>query len=60
MHEDGPIRLCCFQRHWSIQCSDGLVLCCLCLERVTPNQLNIIDGQPENVCRPCATVRPPH
>jgi hypothetical protein len=53
---DTPVRLCCGQRHWSAQCPDGLVMCCLCFERFPVEALNVTkDGRPEDVCKPCAT-----
>ena len=50
-----PVRVCCGQRHASTHCPDGLVMCCLCFERVEEDQLHTDDeGDPVNVCRPCA------
>ncbi len=50
----GPVRPCCGQRHTGVQCPDGLIMCCLCFDRVSVDQLSLVDGMPENVCRPCA------
>ena len=49
-----PTRLCCGQRHYGVVCLDGMVMCCLCFERVTVADLHDEDGRPVNVCRPCA------
>lgn len=49
-----PVRLCCGQKHSGAQCPDGLVMCCLCFNRVPVDQLNRSDGVPEDVCIPCA------
>lgn len=35
----GPVRICCGGRHWGAVCNDGLVMCCLCFNRVTKNDL---------------------
>lgn len=51
-----PVRACCGQRHWTTECPDGLVMCCLCFRRVQVADLNVVGGHPENVCRPCAAV----
>ena len=49
-----PVRLCCGQRHWTMQCPDGKVMCCLCFSRFDLDELHIDgDGQRENVCEPC-------
>lgn len=54
-----PVRLCCGQRHFGVQCPDGLVMCCICFKRVTvdhllqdpeePYKLDICDEHPEEV-----------
>lgn len=52
---DAPVRLCCGQRHFGPVCPDGLVMCCLCFERVSQNKLNVApDGRKEDVCKQCA------
>lgn len=35
--------------------TDGRVMCCLCFDYVTRDELNPIDGGVEDVCRTCAT-----
>lgn len=49
-----PVRLCCMKRHVGPQCADGRVMCCLCFEVVPVAELNVKDGVPEDVCKPCA------
>ncbi len=50
-----PVRLCCGQRHWTTQCPDGKVMCCLCFSRFEVEELHIDgDGEREDVCEPCA------
>jgi len=50
-----PVRLCCGQRHWTIQCPDGKVMCCICYSRFELEQLHVDeDGQRSDVCIPCA------
>ena len=39
----GPIRVCCGQRHHGPVCPDGLVMCCICFNRVTPDRLAVLD-----------------
>lgn len=52
---DGPVRLCCGQRHIGPICPDGKVACCLCFTRVKQENLNVRqDGVREDVCRKCA------
>ncbi len=51
---EAPVRLCCFQRHWSIQCPDGRVFCELCYDRFEVDELHVLpDGSRENVCKGC-------
>ena len=51
----GPIRLCCGQRHWTVACPDGLVLCGMCFHRKPIEEMNVLpDGARENVCVLCA------
>lgn len=51
----GPVRPCCGQRHWGPQCPDGLVMCCICFERVTLDELHqTCTGELEDVCLRCA------
>jgi hypothetical protein len=52
---DAPVRLCCGQRHFGPVCPDGMVMCCLCFERVSQDKLNVAsNGQKEDVCNECA------
>lgn len=38
-----------------MECPDGMVMCCLCFERVSQDKLNVAaDGRKENVCKKCA------
>jgi len=55
MNEDGPVRLCCGQRHHSVECPDGLVMCCLCFHRYKPEDLSIDEatGKQIDVCIEC-------
>jgi hypothetical protein len=53
-----PTRACCGQPHAGATCSDGLVMCCLCFERVKPEDLATEDGQRVDVCRPCMEQEP--
>ena len=56
--DGGPVRLCCGQRHSGARCPDGLVMCCLCFERVPVDRLHHDhDGTPVDVCRPCAEAQ---
>jgi hypothetical protein len=57
--EDGlretPVRLCCGQRHWSVACPDGKVMCCICFHRFSQEDLSVDDqGQRWDVCPGCA------
>lgn len=36
---DGPVRICCGQRHWGAVCNDGLVMCSLCFNRFLKDEL---------------------
>ncbi len=56
LNPEAPVRLCCGQRHWGAVCPDGLVMCCLCFERVTQDKLNVNDGKKEDVCLECARI----
>lgn len=52
--EDVPVRLCCGQPHWGVQCPDGKVMCCLCFSRFGPSDLYIDEnGITWDVCREC-------
>lgn len=49
-----PARLCCGQRHYGVICPDGKVMCCLCFERFTVDELSeTVDGDKQDVCRAC-------
>lgn len=49
-----PVRLCCGERHWGIQCPDGLVMCCICFKRFHTDQLaRDQDGRHTDVCKGC-------
>lgn len=50
-----PFRLCCGQQHLGPECPDGKVMCCLCFDRVSKEELHKDkDGCLENVCLKCA------
>lgn len=50
-----PVRLCCGERHVGPVCLDGKVMCCLCFERKSIEELNTTpDGEVEDVCKTCA------
>ena len=53
-----PVRLCCGQRHLSAMCPDGLVMCCICFERVPVEQLgrDRVTGNIEDVCLNCRAL----
>jgi hypothetical protein len=49
-----PVRVCCGQRHTTIACPDGKVMCQLCFSRVEVDGLAIDgDGNRVDVCLPC-------
>jgi hypothetical protein len=49
-----PVRLCCGERHWSPQCPDGTVWCCVCFDHFTEDELYVDeDGQKWDICKPC-------
>lgn len=50
-----PVRLCCFQRHWGVECPDGKVMCCICFGRFDVAELHTFTGddKPTNVCAEC-------
>lgn len=52
---EAPVRPCCNQRHYGVQCPDGLVMCCLCFDRFPVDQLSVDpdDGKPWDVCIDC-------
>ena len=54
MTTEPPVRACCGQRHFGAQCPDGLVMCCLCFERVPLEKLVVeADGGYVDVCLDC-------
>lgn len=54
MHPDGPVRLCCMERHWTVACADGLVMCELCYERFPQDELWVdVMGQKWDTCQTC-------
>lgn len=52
--DEPPVRLCCGKRHFGPMCPDGMVMCCLCFGRFAVDQLNVVDGQREDVCKQCS------
>ena len=55
-----PVRVCCFQRHSSVQCPDGMTMCCLCFSRFPVEELNPVEGGVEDVCLSCAREEKDH
>lgn len=52
--EEPPVRVCCSQRHGSVACPDGLVVCCLCFQRFSMSELATThDGRKTDVCLSC-------
>ena len=51
------VRLCCGQRHSGTVCPDGMVMCCICFERVSQQQLNTIDGKKRMFVRDAQLAR---
>lgn len=58
LDQSSPVRLCCGERHWSVQCLDEKVMCCLCFSRFPVEGLHIDekDGRYEDVCIECAAL----
>ena len=51
--DEAPVRLCCGQRHWTVACPDGKVMCCLCFNRFEQDELHE-DGEGRwDVCIAC-------
>lgn len=48
-----PVRVCCMQRHLGAQCPDGKVMCCLCFDRVSVDELAMENGHVIDVCKKC-------
>jgi len=40
---DAPVRICCYKRHRGPICPDGLVMCCICFNRVAKEQLALLE-----------------
>ncbi len=52
--DEGPVRLCCGERHAGPQCPDGKVMCCLCFERFDVDELATNNqGEKTDVCIQC-------
>lgn len=39
-----PVRLCCGLRHWGPVCPDDKVMCCICFERFSQEELYVDPG----------------
>lgn len=53
---NGPVRICCGQRHWGAVCPDGLVMCCHCFKRFPKEELmrDAVDSSKRwDVCLTC-------
>lgn len=55
--QEAPVRLCCAQRHWTVACPDGLVMCELCFDRVDKDKL-MHDGEGNlwDMCQRCGLM----
>ena len=52
--DEPPTRLCCGQKHWETQCTDGKVMCCLCFNRFEVSELSTNEkGITVDVCKEC-------
>lgn len=52
-----PVRLCCGQRHWTVECPDGLVMCDICFDRTAKeNLMKDTDGTLWNICQGCGLI----
>lgn len=50
-----PVRLCCGERHWTVECPDGKVMCELCFQRFELAELYVdSNGTIWDVCRTCS------
>jgi hypothetical protein len=59
--DEPPVRLCCGQRHWTVQCPDGLVMCCLCFGRFPVTELHADEhGYIWDVCKTCKREEQEH
>jgi hypothetical protein len=48
-----PTRSCCGRPHSGAVCPDGLVMCCICFERVTKHSLASDGFSLIDMCRSC-------
>ena len=49
-----PVRLCCMQRHWGVECPDGMVQCCICFGRFGKEELYVDHtGTKWDMCKDC-------
>lgn len=49
-----PVRLCCMARHNGPVCPDGTVMCAICFDKFTGNQLYTDkNGTTHDICKPC-------
>lgn len=52
-----PVRLCCGEHHKGAMCPDGLIMCCVCFERVSVAELYIEEnGDVIDMCKPCGNT----
>jgi hypothetical protein len=52
-----PTRVCCGQPHWTVECPDGRVMCALCFDRVTKDELmKDMDGDLWDMCQRCGLI----
>lgn len=49
-----PVRLCCGKRHFGVVCADEKVMCCVCFNRFSQNELAVEGGQKIDMCIECA------
>jgi len=49
-----PTRLCCGKQHWGPVCPDGRVMCCICFNRFTQDELYVDEaGDKWDECKEC-------
>jgi hypothetical protein len=49
-----PVRLCCGERHWTVACPDGRVMCAMCFDRYLEEMLATTPGGTKiDVCQEC-------
>ena len=51
--KDAPVRVCCGQRHYGVECPDRMVMCCVCFERFGKADLMTQNGITYDVCKRC-------